>query len=320
MSGSGDATPRGTAAPAIDPASLRLDSWRRRAAERLSQAAGVLAEVVKDPMGFIGAVIVLGFIFAALFAPWMAPHGQFEVMRAANGPVLRLLEPESRAWLGTNTYGMDVLSQLLYGSRAAILVGVLSAFGIVVIGTTIGLIAGYKGGTVDQLLMRAADVAFGIPFLPFALLVVSLTKPSLTSIVAVIVALLWRTSARVIRAQVLTLRERPFVWAAKAAGASELKIIFYHIGPNVLPLSFLYMAFGVTSGVLLEAALSFLGFGDPSSLSWGAMLKQAFDAGAMRSAWWWVIPPGLCLALFVTSVFLISRAYEKVINPRLREF
>jgi peptide/nickel transport system permease protein len=292
---------------------------RSRGVEWASEVGAVLREIVRDPMGAVGLVIVATFVAGAVLAPWIAPHGLFEVLRDSDGRILRLAEPSSAAWLGTTRLGMDVFSQLLYGSRAAILVGTLSALGIVVVGTTVGLIAGYKGGMIEQVLMRATDVAFGIPFLPFALLIVSLAKASLLLIVAVIVALMWRTSARVIRAQVLSLRERPFVWAAKAAGASEFKIIFYHIGPNVLPLSFLYMAFGVTSGVLLEAALSFLGFGDSESLSWGTMLKQAFDAGAMRSAWWWVLPPGLCLALFVTSVFLVSRAYEKVINPRLRE-
>jgi peptide/nickel transport system permease protein len=287
--------------------------------EWLGRVGHGFREVLADPMGLVGLILVVLFALTAAFAPIIAPHGPFDIMRADNGGVLRLVQPDAHVWLGTNTYGQDVLSQLILGSRDAILVGVLSAIGIVLVGTTIGLIAGYKGGWIDQLLMRLADVAFGIPFLPFALLVVSLIKPNLGIIVLVIVSLSWRTSARVIRAQVLSLRERPFVWAAKAAGAGELKIIFFHIGPNVLPLSFLYMAFGVTSGVLLEAALSFLGFGDPNSLSWGTMLKQAFDAGAMRSAWWWVVPPGLCLALFVTSVFLVSRAYEKVINPRLRE-
>ena len=126
-------------------------------------------------------------------------------------------------------------------------------------------------------------------------------------------------TSRVIRAQVLTLKTRPFVWAARAAGASEWRILFVHIAPNVLPLSFLYMAIGVQGGVMLEAALSFLGFGDPNVVSWGSMLNQAFRAGAMRSAWWWVIPPGVALSLFVISVFMVTRAYEELLNPRLRE-
>src|SRR3546814_18913134 len=117
--------------------------------------------------------------------------------------------------------------------------------------------------------------------------------PSLSIIIVLVIFFLWRTTARVIRAQVLSLKSRPFVWAAKAAGASEMKILFVHIAPNVLPLSFLYMAIGVQGGVMLEAALSFLGFGDPNVVSWGSMLNEAFKAGAMRPAWWWVLPPGV---------------------------
>jgi peptide/nickel transport system permease protein len=133
-----------------------------------------------------------------------------------------------------------------------------------------------------------------------------------------VIFFLWRTTARVIRSQVLTLKARPFIWAAKAAGAGHGRIMFVHIAPNVLPLSFLYMAIGVQSGVMLEAALSFLGFGDPSVQSWGIMLNAAFRAGAMRSAWWWVLPPGLALAALVISVFMVTRAYEEILNPRLR--
>ena len=124
--------------------------------------------------------------------------------------------------------------------------------------------------------------------------------------------------ARVIRAQVLSLKARPFVWAARAAGAGHARILVREILPNVLPLSFLYMAIGVQTGVMLEAALSFLGFGDPNVQSWGIMLNAAFRAGAMRSAWWWVLPPGLALSIFVIAVFMITRAFEERLNPQLR--
>ena len=194
----------------------------------------------------------------------------------------------------------------------------LSALGSVVLGTLIGLVAGYFGGWVDEVLMRMTDIAFGIPFLPFAMVVISIAKPSLGLVILLVVFFLWRTTARVIRAQVLSLKTRPFIWAARAAGAGDLRILFRHITPNVLPLSFLYMAIGVQTGVMLEAALSFLGFGDPNVLSWGIMLNAAFQAGAMRSAWWWVLPPGVALSMFVIAVFMITRAFEDRLNPQLR--
>jgi peptide/nickel transport system permease protein len=221
--------------------------------------------------------------------------------------------------LGTTNHGVDVFSQLLWGARIALVVGVLSALGSVLLGTLIGLLAGYFGGIVDEIIMRFTDIAYGIPFLPFALVVISIVQPSIGLIIILVIAFLWRTTARVIRSQVLTLRERPFVLAARAAGLSELAILFRHVAPNVLPLSFLYVAIGVQAGVMSEAALSFLGFGDPNVMSWGLMLNDAFRAGAMRSAWWWVLPPGICLSILVISTFMVTRAYEELVNPRLRK-
>ena len=287
----------------------------------LSALAAVLQNlrvVLSYPSALIGVSLILLFTLVAVFAPLLAPYGAFEVVYDQSGGVIRLSPPTAVNWLGTTNQGMDVFSQLIWGSRIALIVGMLSALGSVILGTLIGLAAGYFGGWVDEVLMRITDVAFGIPFLPFAMVTISIATPSLTLVVLLVIFFLWRTTARVIRAQVLSLKTRPFVWAARAAGAGHLKIVFLHIAPNVLPLSFLYVAIGVQTGVMLEAALSFLGFGDPHVQSWGIMLNAAFSAGAMRSAWWWVLPPGVALSLFVLSVFAVSRAYEEILNPRLR--
>jgi peptide/nickel transport system permease protein len=289
------------------------------AARGFGAAWRVLRLITSYPTGAIGLLLIVLFVLMAIFGPMLAPQTPFEVSRSAAGGVVRLSPPTWDHWLGTTNQGLDVFSQLLWGARVALTVGVISAIGSIVLGTLIGLIAGYFGGWTDEILMRITDVAFGIPFLPTALVIISITGPSLALIILLITLFLWRTTARVIRAQVLTLKTRPFVWAAKAAGASEAKILFVHIAPNVLPLSFLYMAIGVQGGVMLEAALSFLGFGDPHVMSWGSMLNEAFKAGAMRTAWWWVAPPGIALSLFVVSVFMVTRAYEELLNPRLRE-
>jgi peptide/nickel transport system permease protein len=277
-----------------------------------------LRVILRHPSGVAGVIAVTTFSVLAIIGPMIAPHGPFEVVYRADHSVLRLSQPTWQAWLGTTNQGMDVFSQLLWGTRVALLVGLLSALGSVVLGTIIGLVAGYFGGWIDEVLMRLTDVAFGIPFLPFAMVVISITRPSLGLVILLVVFFLWRTTARVIRAQVLSLRTRPFVWAARAAGAGHLRILLHHITPNVLPLSFLYAAIGVQAGVMLEAALSFLGYGDPNAMSWGTMLNAAFQAGAMRSAWWWVLPPGIALSLFVIAIFMITRAYEELLNPRLR--
>lgn len=292
---------------------------QRRRPTMVDAMGNALRIIARYPTGAVGLVSIVLFTLLAIFGPLIAPYGAFEVVEGARGGVARLSPPTWANPLGTTNQGMDVFSQLLWGTRIAVIVGVISAVGSVMIGTLVGLVAGYFGGWTDEIIMRITDIAFGIPFLPFALVVISILSPSLALIILLVIFFLWRTTARVIRAQVLTLKSRPFVWAAKAAGASETKIIFVHIAPNVLPLSFLYMAIGVQGGVMLEAALSFLGFGDPSVVSWGSMLNEAFRAGAMRTAWWWVLPPGICLSLFVISVFMITRAYEELLNPRLRE-
>src|SRR5215471_15729557 len=264
--------------------------------------------------GGAGLAVVLVFTALAFLAPLIAPYGPFEVVYDANGGVVALSPPTLKNLFGTTNQGMDVFSQLVWGARVALIVGLISALGSVILGTIVGLVSGYFGGTIDEILMRATDIAFGMPFLPFAMVVISIAKPNL----ALVVLFLWRTPARVIRAQVLSLKTRPFVWAARAAGAGNFRIIMREILPNVLPLSFLYMAIGVQTGVMLEAALSFLGFGDPNVQSWGIMLNAAFRAGAMRSAWWWVLPPGLALSLFMISVFMITRRFEDRLNPQLR--
>ena len=277
-----------------------------------------LRVILRYPTGTAGLIVVVVFSVLAVIGPLIAPHGPFEVVYRPDHSVLRLVRPGWQALFGTTNQGMDVFSQLLWGTRIALLVGLLSAIGSVLLGTLVGLVSGYFGGWIDEVLMRLTDVAFGIPFLPFAMVVISITRPSLGLVILLVIFFLWRTTARVIRAQVLSLRARPFVWAARAAGAGHTRIIVRHILPNVLPLSFLYAAIGVQAGVMLEAALSFLGYGDPNSMSWGTMLNNAFQAGAMRTAWWWVLPPGLALSLFVVAIFMITRAYEELLNPRLR--
>jgi len=310
------ATGSGAGATAVPPPRVRaLGPWRAA----LAQGRTTLKVLAADRSATIGMAVLGVFVLVALLAPWIAPYGPFEVTYGADKVVARLLPPSASNLFGTTNQGMDVFSQLVWGTRVALVVGLVSALGSVIIGTLIGLVAGYFGGWTDDVLMRMTDVAFGIPFLPFAMVVISISRPSLPLIIVLVVFFLWRTTARVIRSQVLSLKERPFVWAARAAGASDLKILFRHVAPNALPLSFLYMAIGVQTAVMLEAGLSFLGFGDPQVQSWGIMLNAAFRAGAMRSAWWWVLPPGIALSAFVMAIFMITRAYEEVLNPRLRK-
>ena len=271
----------------------------------------------KSKLGVFGAATILLFSLVAVFAPSLTRYDPLEY-QYVDGRLARSLPPSARFWFGTTYYGQDVFSQVIAGSRIALVVGVTAAFFISFIGTNIGLMAGYFGGRLDSLLMRFTDVAFGIPFLPFAIVLITLTKPSIWNIVLTISVLLWRTTARVVRSQVLSLKERPFITAARVTGASDWRIIYVHLLPNVLPVSFLYVALGIAWATLSEASLSFLGFGDPRMLSWGRILYGAFQTGSVRGSWWVVLPPGIAIGLFVVSAFMVGFVYEERVNPRLR--
>jgi peptide/nickel transport system permease protein len=230
----------------------------------------------------------------------------------------KLAPPSRQHWFGTDHLGRDLYSQNVYGSRIALLVGFLGASLVVLIGTNVGLFAGYYRGRTDSILMRIVDVMYGIPFEPFAMILVLLFDPSLMIVILAISLLTWRTVARLIRSQVLSLAERPFVKAARVAGASDLRIIYLHIAPNVLPLVFLELAIILGASIIAEATLSFLGLGPPQSISWGGILHNARLSGAWRTAWWWNLPPGAFIMITVMAVFFISRALEVIANPRLR--
>jgi peptide/nickel transport system permease protein len=271
-----------------------------------------------DRLALTGAILYAAFILLAGLAPLIAPYGPQEVIQR-EGVFLADQPPSGRFLLGTTNLGRDIFSQLVYGSRTALLVGFCAAVAVALIGTLLGLIAGYYGGWLDAVLMRLADVAFGIPFLPFVIVLVAFLEPSIWNVVAAMALLLWSDSARVIRSQVLTVKERGFVSAARVSGASNLRIIFSHVAPSVLPLSFLYGSVAVGWAILTEASISFLGFGDPNTVSWGFMLQDAFVSQAMsRQAFYWIIPPGLAIMLSVMAAFFIGRGLEEVLFPRLR--
>jgi len=224
----------------------------------------------------------------------------------------------NRYLLGTDYEGHDILSWLIYGTRSELLVGVTAAIFAVVIGTIVGLVAGYYSGLVDDLLMRATDVVLSLPFIVIALLFASVFGPLLINIIIIIAVLSWAGIARVIRSVTLSLKERSFVDAAIIAGASESRLIFRHIAPNVLPYTFLYMTFTVSGAIITEAILAFLGFGDPSNVTWGMMLQFLQISGHSLDAPWWLLPPGIAITLLSLSFYLIGRAFDEVVNPRLR--
>jgi ABC-type dipeptide/oligopeptide/nickel transport system permease subunit len=224
------------------------------------------------------------------------------------------------AWglLGTDSGGNDLLTRDLLGTGASMLVGLTAAVLGIGVGLLIGLLAGLLGGIVDQLLMRITDLFLTIPFLPLAIILVVILTPSALTIIMIIAFFSWMGFARVIRSQVLTLRERPFIEAARAAGAGNGRILSRHLFPNLVGLTYVNLALSVPGAILTYAALSFLGLGDPTVESWGRILNDNFVVSATGD-WWWVIPPGFAIAIVSLSFVLIGYSLDEMFNPKLRK-
>jgi peptide/nickel transport system permease protein len=274
-----------------------------------------------NPLGRIGLTLlfVFGLMAVCSYIPPMVDP-MYNPMIGVDPHIMASTPPTMRHWLGTDFMGRDIFSQLLAGARVAFMVGVTAAFMAVVLGTAFGMTAGYMGGVTDTLLMRAADMIMVMPTLLVVLLLAALFgQLNIWTIVLMIALFRWPGVSRVVRAQTLSLKQRPFIDAARVAGASHSRIIFRHIMPNVLPLAFLYMTFRVTSAIVIEAALAFLGFGDPGTVSWGMMLQWVWKTGHMFRAMYWLLPPGLCISLITLSFYMLGRAMDEVLDPRLRD-
>jgi len=297
---------------------VRIRPSRRQAFLRSLRELGRV--LISDRYAFTGALVYVAFIVVAALAGVLAPHDPTEILFTPDGMLAGDLPPSAEHPLGTTSLGRDIYSQLLYGTRSALLVGLVAAFFVVAIGTLVGLVAGYMGGIVDTILMRITDIAFGIPFLPFVIVLSAFLEPSIWNVVLAMSLILWRDTGRVIRSQVLTVKHRAFIEAARVSGSSTARILFVHIAPNVLPISLLYGSIAVGWAILTEASISFLGFGATDQISWGYMLQDAYLSQALsRGAWHWFVPPGLAIVVIVVAGFFISRGYEDILFPKLKD-
>lgn len=270
---------------------------------------------IGNRLGFAGMVILLFLVLIALFAPQIAP---FNPAQQVGRP---FLQPGSLFWLGTNDIGQDILSELIYGTRISLTIGALAALTSISIGTLVGVVSGYYGGRVDAIIMRLVDVMLVIPFLPLMILLAAYLGTSFWNLILVIGLLSWARPARVVRSQVLSLKTRGFVQAARAVGAGTIHVLRLHILPSVLPLAVAQFVLASSSAILIEASLSFLGLGDPVAKSWGSILYYAQVRGAfMTGAWkWWVLPPGLMITTAVLAFAFVGYALEEIFNPKLRK-
>ncbi|GAA1475723.1 ABC transporter permease [Nocardioides aestuarii] len=266
--------------------------------------------------GMAGLVVMLAFVALAILAPVIADPEGLEVTKATGG----VLEPPSgEFWLGTDDKGRSVLTLLIWGTRVSLLVGLLATVLCMVIGTLIGLLSGYFGGRTGAILFRFTEWFLVIPFLPLAIVLASVLGPSLLTIAFVIGVTSWPSTALLIRSQTLSIKERAYLERARALGGGRWHQISRHILPNVMPMVFANTTLTVTIAILSETTLSFLGLGDPTRISWGSMLDDAYSVGAITTgSWWFIVPPGLAVVLVVLAFNLVGQALEDVLDPRLR--
>ena len=276
-----------------------------------------ISAVRQTRAGRISLAVLVFCILLAVFGPMLAPHGPFERIYDADERLVKLASPSAAHWLGTTLLGRDVFSQMLWGARPALIVGFATALGVAAIGVNVGLIAGYFGGRIDTIMMRITDIFLGLPFLPFIIVMLAITGRSTTTIIIAMTLIMWRSAARVIRAQVLSLKQMPFVTAARITGAGDFTILYREIAPNIMPIALVNIAFSLAWAIITEASIGFLGYGDPEVMSWGSIIHYAYASQMMYNAPWWVVPPGIAIMVLVSSVYFVGRAYEHVVNPRL---
>jgi peptide/nickel transport system permease protein len=274
-----------------------------------------MKQFFRSPMGVTGFLMLLLVVLVAVFAPWFAPYNPRERVQVQPDDILA--PPDAEHWLGRDDAGKDVLSLLIYGARVSLLVGFTASFMSMIIGTTVGLTAGYHGGRIGNVLMRFVDFLMVIPDLPLMLVIIAVMGRGLLNIILVIGLLGWTYTARLVRSQVLTVKERQFVLRARSLGASDWRIILSHVLPLVLPLIIAQAVLDISVAILAESSLAFLGLGDPTLISWGSMLNFAFERAISRQAWWFILPPGLAIVWVSLSLILIGNTLDQIVNPRL---
>jgi peptide/nickel transport system permease protein len=276
------------------------DSWR------------VARAFSRHHLAVLGLVVITLLALAAVFAPVVATHDPFTVdLLAAGQP------PSAAHWLGTDEVGRDVFSRLVYGARVSLSVGLVAVTIYTAIGTVLGAVSGHFGGLIDGVVQRLTDTVMCFPPLIIIIAAVSITGPSIWNVMMIIGLLTWTGTCRLVRGQFLAIREREFVEAARAAGASDQRLIVRHILPNTLAPLLVSATFGVAAAILTEAGLSFLGLGvQPPTPSWGNMINLAQSATILQTMPWLWAPPGLLIALAVLSINFVGDGLRDALDPR----
>lgn len=291
----------------------------------IATEAGLAGQVAKTGAGLIrravterkaaalGLFIIAFFVILAVAAPLIAPYSTTARTCAVFAP------PSASHWLGCDDGGIDVLSEIISGGRVSLVIGFAATLIAMLIGGGVGIASGYFGRWIDITLMRITDYLLVIPDLAFAMVIADVWGPSLSHVIAVIAILEWATTARIIRAQVKSVKERVYIKRVRAIGAGHARIIGRHILPQVGPLLMANTVLTIAVAIYLETALAFLGLEDPATTTWGTILEHAFDRAAVSAgAWWAIVPDGIVITLLIMGCFLLGQAIEDALNPRLK--
>jgi peptide/nickel transport system permease protein len=262
-------------------------------------------------------VLLLFFGSLALLAPYLVSPEAIDPATATGPPVS---PPMAGYPLGTDSFGRSVLSLLIVGARVSLLVGIAATFTAMAIGAVVGLVSGYYVGTrIDTVLSALTDWFLVIPWVVLAIVLAAILGPTLFNVIVVIAVTSWAMTARLVRAQTLSVRRLPYVERARALGANDWTIMTRHVLPNVFPVIVAQAVLTVAVAILAETTLAILGLGDPTAISWGRIIEEAFNGGAMANGyWWWILPPGICVVLVTLAFTMCGYALEAILNPRLR--
>jgi peptide/nickel transport system permease protein len=278
---------------------------------RLPRRAWALAR--RNPAAASGTVVLVLFVLAAILAPYVAPYGEREQVGAPFAP------PSAAHPFGLDDGGIDMLTLMLHGARVSLVVGFAAALVAMLVGGAVGVVGGYFGGKVDAVLAGITNYVYAIPDIPLILVIAAIWGRSLLNIILIIGLIYWASVARVIRAEVKSVRERTYVMRARSLGAGNARVILRHVLPQVGPLLVALTVLQMAYAIFQETAIAFLGLGDPSLISWGKLIENGFEANAITAdAWWALVPPGLAVVVVVLACTMLGRAVEDALNPRLR--
>ncbi len=298
---------------------LASETRREKARLMARSAKRIWRDFRKSRGGMFGLTIIVVFTLTAVFAPFLATHkdpGALSWIRV--NPAYH--PPSADFPFGTDSYGRDVYSLTIWGSRASLIVGLFASLISIVLGTSIGLLAGFYGKYSDEILMRFTDFFLVIPWFPLMIVFSMVMGKTFLNVIIVIGITSWPSTSRIVRSQVLSVKEKAFVERARAVGAGNIRIISRHVLPNVFPLIFANTVLLVANSIFSESFLDFFGFGDLRVISWGTMLENAYAVGAFSSAaWWWILFPGASIVLLIMAFYLIGDALDDAMNPKLRK-